>query len=328
MPIISPGGGPRATNDGYASAGVGCCRLRRELSRPNHGRGGTLQPFSQGAWVNLPINVAAGGTVTITVTRTAGPNAVLAGVLLGGAPPPPAPPTGLSASALDATAMNLSWIASSGATSYKIQRSPDGSTGWTQIGSTTTPSFADSGLSPSTTYFYRVLASSSAGDSAPSNTASATTTAPRALTYAQAPQGNWVGTYGADGYALLGWTGSADLVSMPKCNLVMDQSTRFQWVAGTSGVQVLESPDTTTRNAATWYDPNQLRLHLSCPSAYSGTLHLYALDWEGAGRRETITVNDGSGPQAANISTDFSQGAWVNLPINVAAGGTVIITVT
>src|SRR4029077_15730251 len=154
------------------------------------------------------------------------------------------------------------------------------------------------------------------------------TSTPRALTYAQAPQGNWVGTYGADGYALLAWNGSADLVSMPKCSLVTDQAARFRWAAGTNGIQVLESPDTTTRNAATWYDPNQIRLHLSFPSAYTGTLHLYALDWEGAGRRETITVNDGSGPQAANITTDFSQGAWVNLPISVAAGGTVTITVT
>ncbi len=137
-----------------------------------------------------------------------------------------------------------------------------------------------------------------------------------------------MGTFGADGYALLGWTGGTDLASMPRCSLVVDQATRFQWAAGTNGVQVLESPDTTTRNAATWYDPNQLRLHLSFPSAYTGTLHLYALDWEGAGRRETITVSDGSGPQAANISTDFSQGAWVNVPINVAAGGSVTITVT
>src|SRR5258707_3019293 len=150
----------------------------------------------------------------------------------------------------------------------------------------------------------------------------------RALTYAQAPQGNWVGTYGADGYALLGWTGSADLVSMPKCSLVMDQATRFQWAAGTSGVQVLESPDTTTRNAATWYDANQFRLHLSCASAYAGALHLYALDWEGAGRRETITVNDGCGQLAATVTTNFSKGSCVTLPINIASGGSVTITVT
>jgi len=282
--------------------------------------------FSQGAWVNAPINVAAGGSVTITVTRNAGLNAVLSGILLGGAPPPPAAPTGLSAGALDATDISLSWTGSSGATSYKVQRSADGSTGWTQVGTSATTTFTDSGLSASTSYFYRVLASNGTSDSAPSNVASATT--PRALAYAQAPQGNWVGTYGADGYALLGWNPGADLVSLPQCSLVVDQGTRFQWLTSTSSVQALESPDTTTRRPTTIYDPNQVRLHLTFSTAYSGTLHLYALDWEGAGRRETISVNDGSGPQAANINTDFSQGAWVNVPINVAAGGSVTITVT
>src|SRR4029077_16591428 len=126
--------------------------------------------------------------------------------------------------------------ASSGATVYKIQRSADANTGWTQVGTSSATAFTDSGLSPATTYFYRVLASNGTTDSAPSSVASATT--PGALTYAQAPQGNWVGTYGADGYALLGWTGSADLLSMPKCSLVMDQAARFQWVAGTNGTQV------------------------------------------------------------------------------------------
>ena len=53
-----------------------------------------------------------------------------------------------------------------------------------------------------------------------------------------------------------------------------------------------------------------------------------ALDGDGLGRRETITVDDGSGPQTANLTTDFSQGAWVHIPINVVAGRTVTVTVT
>ena len=81
-------------------------------------------------------------------------------------------------------------------------------------------------------------------------------------------------------------------------------------------------------HAACYFDNNQIRLHLTFSSAYSGTVHIYAVDWDALGRRETITVNDGSGPQTANITTDFSQGAWVNVPINVAAGGTVTVTVT
>src|SRR6266567_5492161 len=281
--------------------------------------------FSGGAWVNAPVNVGAGGTVTITVTQTAGLNAVISGVFLGGGPPAPAAPTGVTATSVSASQISVSWTASSNATSYKLQRSPDGSSGWTQVGTSTTTSFTDSGLSPATTYFYRVIASNNNGDSPPSSAVSATTAS--LLSYSQAPQGNWVGTYGASGYALLGWNGSSDLVSLPNATLTVDSGTDFLW-GGTSAVQALESPDTATRRACTIYDANQVRLHLTFSTAFSGAIHLYALDWDGLGRRETITISDGSGPQTANITTDFTQGAWVSANINVAAGGTVTVTVT
>ncbi|HEY6874890.1 MAG TPA: fibronectin type III domain-containing protein, partial [Candidatus Dormibacteraeota bacterium] len=248
-------------------------------------------------------------------------------ITTGGPPPsPPSPPAGLTANALSDSQISLSWTASTNASSYKIQRSPDGSTGWSQVGTSTSTSFTDSGLTAATKYFYRVIASNSVGDSAPSATAFATTAT--LLPYTQSPQGNWAGTYGGDGYALLGWNGSSDLVFLPGVTLTLDNGSRFEWSGSTTAVQALESPDTTTRHAATWYDNAQVRLHLTFASAYSGTVHLYALDWDTTGRRETVTVNDGSGPQTANITTDFSGGAWINAPINVAAGGTITITAT
>src|SRR5258707_11728625 len=74
--------------------------------------------------------------------------------------------------------------------------------------------------------------------------------------------------------------------------------------------------------------PNQLRLHLSCPSAYSGTLHLYALDWEGAGRRETITINDGSSPQDPNSTPLNSRHANITHAVNCSNKKTLNNTVT
>jgi len=248
-------------------------------------------------------------------------------ITTGGTPPTaPAPPAGLSASAVDATQIGLSWTASGGATSYKIQRSPDGSTGWAQVGTSTTTTFTDTGLTAATTYYYRVVASNSIGDSAPSNVASAKTAT--LVPYSQLPQGNWVGTYGADGYALLNWNNGTDLTSLLQSSLVLDQGYRYLWSNGTTAVQALQSPDTTTRRAACLCDANQVRLHLTFSTAYSGTIHVYAVDWDPASRRESITVSDGSNPQTANIATDFSLGAWVNVPINVAAGGTVTVSVT
>jgi hypothetical protein len=52
--------------------------------------GGTTQTlaltnaFDQGAWLHFTVAVAAGSSCTITATRTAGANAVIAGIFLGG----------------------------------------------------------------------------------------------------------------------------------------------------------------------------------------------------------------------------------------------------
>ena len=75
------------------------------------------------------------------------------------------------------------------------------------------------------------------------------------------------------------------------------------------------------------YDPAQLKLKLTFATAYSGNLRLYAVDWDSAGRRETITLDDGSGPRTVLLNSDFSKGAWVNYPVSIAAGGAVSITV-
>jgi len=90
---------------------------------------------------------------------------------------PPAAPTGLAAAAASTTQINLTWSQpSSNQSGFTIQRSPDG-TNFTTVASTaaTAASYSDTSVSPGTTYFYRVMASNSAGDSPPSNTANATT---------------------------------------------------------------------------------------------------------------------------------------------------------
>jgi hypothetical protein len=40
--------------------------------------------FNQGAWLHFAVSVAAGASCTITATRTAGANAVISGIFLGG----------------------------------------------------------------------------------------------------------------------------------------------------------------------------------------------------------------------------------------------------
>ncbi|HSP81071.1 MAG TPA: fibronectin type III domain-containing protein, partial [Myxococcaceae bacterium] len=92
----------------------------------------------------------------------------------------PSAPSNLSASAVSASQVNLSWTASTdnvGVTGYNIYRSTDGLT-FSAVASTTSTSHADTGLAASTTYSYRVTADDAAGnESTVSNTASATTQA-------------------------------------------------------------------------------------------------------------------------------------------------------
>jgi hypothetical protein len=89
----------------------------------------------------------------------------------GSATTPPAKPTGLNAAATSSTQISLTWTATPDATSYLVRR--DG----TQIATTTSNSLTSSGLTPSTTYSYTVVAVNSSGSSPESNPASATTQA-------------------------------------------------------------------------------------------------------------------------------------------------------
>ncbi|MFC4075221.1 phage tail tube protein [Salinithrix halophila] len=85
---------------------------------------------------------------------------------------PIATPTGLTASNETATSIDLSWNVVDGANSYNIYR------GGTQVGSSNTNSYTDSGLTASTTYTYEVTAVNANGAESPkSNSISATTTA-------------------------------------------------------------------------------------------------------------------------------------------------------
>ena len=95
----------------------------------------------------------------------------------------PGAPTGLTATASGTTAINLSWSApgstgGSAITGYKIEVSPNGTSGWTdQVANTnsTATTYAHTGLGGGTTRHYRVSAINTNGAGTASNVANATT---------------------------------------------------------------------------------------------------------------------------------------------------------
>jgi fibronectin type 3 domain-containing protein len=114
---------------------------------------------------------------------------------------PPAP-TGLAANPADSS-IDLTWNPSAGATSYSIYRgTAPGAEGATPVGTTTSDSFTDTGLTNGTGYYYTVAASNAGGASA--KTAETDTVPSAAVVTPPVPFGVVITT--APGQIHLQWT--------------------------------------------------------------------------------------------------------------------------
>jgi len=125
----------------------------------------------------------------------------------------PTAPTGLTASGVTSTSATISWTASTdnvGVTGYDIYR------GTTKVGSSTTTSYADTGLAAGTTYSYTVRAKDAAGNISSASSALAVTTETGTVVDTQAPSvptGLTAGTVTETSVAL-SWTASTDNVGV------------------------------------------------------------------------------------------------------------------
>jgi hypothetical protein len=159
-------------------------------------------------------------------------------------PPPPAAPTGLSASASACNQIDLSWTDNAdNEDGFSIERSPDGSS-FSEIdtvGANVT-TYNDTTVSELTTYYYQVRAYNSGGNSDYSNTDNATTpecsgTAPAAPTITKTRGGrtdvtiDWADNAdNEDGYRVYRGTspGSLTLVATLPANTVKYKDTGLQ----------------------------------------------------------------------------------------------------
>lgn len=163
--------------------------------------------------------------------------------VIGGDRSAPTAPSSLSAQAVAANQVNLSWTHSTdniAVASYLVERSQGiGSTAFNQVGVTFNSSFSDSGLSGSTTYNYRVRATDNAGNlSGFSTVATATTAAPpldqTAPTVPTSPLAQATGA----GSVSISWTASTDNVGVTGYRVERSQgagSTSFTEVASPVG---------------------------------------------------------------------------------------------
>jgi fibronectin type 3 domain-containing protein len=128
--------------------------------------------------------------------------------IVGGGDPPPTP-TDLTATTISSSRIGLSWTASPTAPGYSVKRSMTVGGPFTTIATgVTSASYLDTGLTPSTTYYYVVSAGSLAGESADSAPAAGTTFDP---SLPPAPTG--LVTASGDARIALNWNASDEATS-------------------------------------------------------------------------------------------------------------------
>ena len=160
--------------------------------------------------------------------------------------PQTAPPTpaGLQATAGNAQ-VALTWNASAGATSYHVKRSTSSGTE-TQISAPPTNNFTDTTVANGTKYFYVVSAVNSTGESANSNEASATPTAPQ--TAPPTPAG--LQATAGDSQVVLTWNASTGATSY---NLKRATTSGGPFNTTLASPATTTYTDTTVTNGTTYY---------------------------------------------------------------------------
>ncbi len=118
--------------DGHRLHRHGPLHQQRRPGRPAGELSPSLRPTTATHTFTVTLKTAGSQSITATDTTTSAITGTLSGISVA-----PAAPTSLIASAVSSSQINLTWTASSGATGYLVQQSLS-SSGWTQVGSTST----------------------------------------------------------------------------------------------------------------------------------------------------------------------------------------------
>ncbi len=225
--------------------------------------------------------------------------------------------------------VTVNWTApTGGAASYSVERAPDasGTPGtWAQITSGVTGlAYADSGLTASMVYWYRVRASNALGLNGACSTAASVSTAPNL------PGGPGTPTYTSIATTTLSvsWTGATGAVSFKVARAPDASGSPGTWAQIASGVTALSySSSGLTANTAYWYRVRGTNTAGDGPySAASKTMTLPNASGTpnfGSVTQQTLTVNWTAPTRGAATykveRTNSSSGSWTQIAAGLTA---------
>jgi endoglucanase Acf2 len=215
------------TNNGPGTLTINSIAVSGDFAQSNNCGASLAVNANCGINVSFKPTAAGSRTGTLTVTDNASNSPQTASLSGTGVTQGPAAPSNLSATAVSSSQINLSWTASSTAgVTYNVYRSTTSgfsiSTATRIASGVTGTTFANTGLSASTTFFYLVTAANGNGESVPSNQASATTQSgggsvngPISINSGGAAAGSFVADVGFSGGSTVSTTAAIDTGLIP-----------------------------------------------------------------------------------------------------------------
>lgn len=123
-------------------------------------------------------------------------------------------------------------------------------------------------------------------------------------------KGTWVGNYGTEGKQIIG-----DIANFPAyAQLSIVGQNAYTWAASTTDIRALKkASNTNDRIASTYYTTTQIDLNFYLTDNQVHRLALYALDWEGNGRKQTFElINTDTGALLdTRLITNYNSGRYV-----------------
>jgi hypothetical protein len=139
-------------------------------------------------------------------------------------------------------------------------------------------------------------------------------------------QGNWMSTYGSDGYDLAGGPQSPANGALSYGSYSVQNEGEWTWAPSTSDTRALKIPGGTGGIAASWYSAPAFSFAVNVGTG-SHVIALYAMDWDARGRTETIQIVDAKNPANqldSRTISNFTGGVYLVWNIS----GSVIVNVT